>query len=242
MLDNGQEVKDLGIVYPVKLKDAQKLSIYGWIVEKTKKSLNRVEDETPLLHMLIEEDLSQKDESKRGAFIYCLTEFIKLTTKCEEVEFIESSLSWIIKTKESENERFLNYGNFEEFREITSKQNLIFEKRYHKPMFQKALDDAMKAKRKKSKGLSMNAILSVVCLEMSKFPQEICENLSYVQLLDIFQRIQTRENSRVSVQFVSSGNFKDVAIEEYAKEINLYKHPEDDLFKRKSSFGESAFK
>ncbi len=239
MLDNGQEIKDLGTVYPVKLKDVQKLSAYGWVVEKSKKSLNRVEDDTPLLHMLIEEDLTQEDDNKRGLFIYCLTEFIKLTTQCKDVKFLKETLSWII---EDENERFLNYSNFETFREVTAKQNLIFEKRFHKPMFQKAIDDALEAKRKKNKGVDIDTILEIVSLEMKMTPKKISEELSYVQLLALFQRIQLKESSRISVQYASSGNFQDVVIEDYAKDIDLYKHPEDELFKKKNTFGVEAFK
>lgn len=238
MLDSGQEITNLGTVYPVKLKNMQKLSMYGWVVEKNKKSLNRENDDMSLLEMLVEEDLNQEDENKRGLFLHCLTEFIKLTTCCEKVEFNPSSLTWFVgeDTEEKDERCFLNSTNFEEFREITSKQNLIFEKRYHKPAFQKRLDKAMKARRKKNKGISIDSMITIVSLEMGILSKYIVEEMSYIEFIAMFQRIQLRESARASIQYASSGNFKDIKIEDYAKELDLFKHPEDGLFKSENPF------
>lgn len=234
MLDYGQEITNLGTVYPVKLRDIEKLSMYGWVVEKSKKSLNKEDEERPLLELLIEEDLEQKDDKRRGLFIHCLTNFIKLTTQCKEVSFSFESLCWFIEDDEVceiDEKRFLNSTNFEKFRGVTSKQNLIHEKRYYNKYQQRSVDRARKLRAKKQKNnMSLDSMIEIVSIEYGILPKQMVETISYIEFMALFQRIQLKESARISSLYASSGNFKDVVIEDCTKELDIFKHPDDWIF------------
>ena len=222
-------VTNVGNVYPIKLKDYSRFSMFAWTMEKTKASIDMQDSEEELLHLLILEDMKQEDEDKRGMIIPCLIELIKMVTR-EEVKFISETMSFIIGKSDSEDssERFLNYSNFEEFRKVVAKQNLIVEKRYYKPLFQKMIDDEKKRRASKG-GLSLDTILSILSVEMGVNYDFLAE-MTYAQIITNFKRIMLKESYKTGIQFKASGNYKDVIIDNYTGEIDLYQHPDDEIY------------
>lgn len=240
LLGNPIKVRNAGLIYPIKMKDYLEFCNYIWTVEKSKKSLNREDDQTPLLHMLIEEDLMQKDENRRGLFLLCLIELIKMVTKSDDVRFIYETLSFIIDgtnkvesdgevlNEEVESEKFINADNFENFREVVCKQNVIHEKRYYIPQFQKILDAAIKRNRKRNKGGSFETILQIVSIKMG-ITYEVISNMTYFQVMSNYGRIMAEKDYDTSMQFRVAG--AECEISHFTKELEIFKNPIDSILK-----------
>lgn len=241
LLGNPIRVGNAGLIYPVKMKDYMEFCQYAWTLEKSKKSLKREEDEMPLLYMLIEEDLVQEDENRRGLFIGCLIELIKIVTK-SDVRFIVETYSFIIggtKEKEDdgeiireeiESEYFINADNFEEFREVVCKQNVIHEKRYHRPEFQKRIDEELAYMRRKNKGSSFETIFQIVSIKMG-ITYDVISNMTFMQVISNYHRIISEKSYDTSIKFKIAG--ADCEIEDFTKDLDIFKHPEDSLIQRK---------
>ena len=246
LLGNPIDVTNIGLVYPVKLKDHDKFSSYAWTCVTTKKSLNRENEDTGLLTMLIFDNLEAEEEIMRGAFVAFLSELIKIVTKEDRVEFLQETMGFIIGEKtieiidgkevEFESERFLNDSNFEEFRKVVAEQNILHEKRYYKPFLKKMIDDMRKTKLKTKNTLSFESILSVLSIEMG-VNYEFLNELTYMQAITNFQRLCMKENYISSLLHRVSGNFKDIKIDDYLKDIDLFKHPDDELLGKGNPLG-----
>ena len=238
LLGNPIEVTNVGKVYPIKIKDHDRFSRYTWTVEKSKKSINKKDSEEPLIFLLMEE--MQKSEEDGGMiFIMCLLELIKMVTR-EEVEFIPETISFKIGKSNTEtvngeeivfeSERFLNFSNFEEFREVVCKQNIIHEKRYHSKPFQDEIDRQLEIERKRNGGTSFDTVFQIISIKMG-VTYDVISNMTYMQVLSNFQRIMLEKSYDTSVSFKVAGAECD--IEDFTKDLDIFKHPEDTIIQRK---------
>lgn len=233
-----QEVENLGLVYPVKIKDYARFSIFTWTVEKTKKSLNKEDSEYDTFELLLEENLS-KSKEEAYKFIYCLQELIKIVLKEKDVEFIYEKGGYKIGSS-NEELRFLNSSNFDEFAEVVRRQNVVFEKRYHTPLFQKRIDEELAFEKRKNKGSSIETIYQILSTKMGISYNEISD-MTYMQVVSNYQRIMAEKAYDTTVQ-LKAGGFE-CEIEDYSRDLDIFKHPEDSLYKKKkgseltSSFG-----
>ena len=243
------EVTNIGLVHPIKIKDHNRFSLFTWTVEKTKKSLNKENSDESTLALLIEE-YSKESVDKAGIFLYHIRELLIMATKEKNVEFIPETYSFKIgdstteeingELVEFESERFLNETNFDEFAERVRKQNIVFEKRYHTHLFQKRIDEELEFERRKNKGSSMETIFQVLSTKMG-VSYEFISEMTYMQAISNYQRIMCEKAYDTSVK-LKAGGF-DCEIDDYSKELDLFKHPEDSLYQKKkgseltSSFG-----
>ena len=236
ILGNPEPVKNLGLVYPVKLKDYYLFSFFAQALNRSKESLNMQDSEISLYDILVDENL--RDEENRGNFFLFLSEILKIVTK-ENVKFIEETYSFIIgdstienidgKEIEIESERFLNASNFEEFRELVCAQNVVIEERFYKPFFKKMIEEERVRRAKSNKGISLQTMMTVVSTEMG-VGYEFMNDMTYMQFLSNYRRISIKENYNTSILFKASGNFKDVTIPDLYEEIDLFRHPDDDIY------------
>lgn len=239
LLGNPIGVINIGKVYPIKVKDYAVFSYYSWALQKSRKSLNVEDSEESLFSILIKDNFeNETDERKKGHFLEAILCILSLVTR-QEVEFIRETFSFKIgsstfenidgKEAEFESERFLNESNFEEFREIVCKQNAVIEDRYYKNQFYREMIEDEKKRRSNKKGaITIDTMISVVSVEMC-VGYDFINEMTYMQFASNFNRIILKQLHEDSIKYASSGNFKDVKIQNYYEEIDLFKHPDDEI-------------
>jgi hypothetical protein len=129
----------------------------------------------------------------------------------------------------------INRDNYEEFRKIVMKQNLLFTpKVYKNKITQEWAEKVLKARAKNSLDCTIEDMISTIAVISSKHYTELSTYTIY-QIRQEFNRIMKIESYRSSIAFRCAGDDK-IPIEPYAEKIDMFKNPYDDVFKDKNSF------
>lgn len=222
-----REVLGAGYVYPIKVVDADRFYNTSNILTYSKATLSMDNEELSDIKLL---DLLLYIDSKGeevGVVIESLIELIRLCTRCDDVIFDYERLTFMIGK-----DKFIDSTNYDEFRKIVMEQNLVFEPRtYKNKHMQRWAEKARIAKSKNSPNISLGGMLNMISVITGKKYSELKEYTLYQVLID-FRRINMLKEFDVGVLFRSQG--ADLNIPDYTEDIDLYKHPDEDLFKDKS--------
>lgn len=220
-----KEVDGLGKVYPIKVIDYEDFLYHSNFLRFTKKHFNKEIQELPLFHLI--NLLAHEDEQIIHQFINML----KMITKKDFYSRItDDELPIYVSDDGSE----LNAENYDQFRRIVMRQNLIYEDRVFKSKTVKQwADKVLKARQENSVDMTMEDMISVVHVFTSA-PFEQIANYTIYQLHHIFQRILKVEDYRKQIQFLCASGDSKIKIDPFMEKIDLYKHPYDDVFVDKS--------
>ncbi|MGG1664531.1 hypothetical protein [Brevibacillus sp. NRS-1366] len=119
--------------------------------------------------------------------------------------------------------------NYDQVRLIIMKQNIVFEQKvYDNPLVQQWAEKVMKAKSKNAAKIGVEEMLSTVSV-FKGVSYDILAEQTYYQLYADFQRINKFKSYDTSIQMACAGA-KDINIENFAEEVNMYENPYDNLF------------
>ena len=126
----------------------------------------------------------------------------------------------------------INKDNFEKFRSIVFRQNLLFLQLYYEDeILQNMLLDLRRQRMEKeqknnSKEQDIEAIIQLICLKSNIRFSEI-KDMTYYQLIALYSRLSLVENYEwVKLVQTSGYGSKDITIPKLDESINLNKHPE----------------
>lgn len=158
-------------------------------------------------------------------------EMIEMTLRCKVTIDEENSIIKIEKDILDGDE--INSSNFEKYREVVMRQNLLFAPlHYDDFVLQGMLEQMREAKKdKKEEDVDLETILQLLSIKKGINPKELMK-YTYYQVMAEFSRLQLFENYEW-VKLVQTGGFgsKDIKTPKYDKKIDLNKHPEEIIFK-----------
>lgn len=222
----GDYVPKLGQIYPIKLKDYEVFESSVWVlVNYSKKSVGLDKEEfedISLFDFLIIKALSV---SENFIVISSLIDILSLVTRSDNVEFDYEKGCFII-----EKERVLNSENYDKFRETVMKQNILFEpKTYANKLMEEWAAKVRKAKASKQANIDLESMVRTISVFTGKHYSDLGEYTLY-QITSEFKGLRLMKDSDTMNLFIVNG--ADVKPLEYAEKIDLFKNPEDDLFKK----------
>ncbi|MCA1021646.1 hypothetical protein [Halobacillus litoralis] len=223
ILGQPKKVFNIGDIYPVKIKDYEDFVIHSTFLRFSKKHFTN--DTTGFTLFELVTALTLQDDSISQSFLNMLN-----TVTHKEFHYHkepEKAAKFV-----SEDGSELNNENFDFFREIVMKQNLIYEEKVYKnATVKKWADKVLAARAKNSVNMTMEDMISVVKVFGNESYEDIAEYTIY-QLEHTFQRILKIEDYRRTIQFMCAGDDKS-KLNPFVEKIDLYKNPYDDIFKSK---------
>lgn len=154
-------------------------------------------------------------------------EMLEMTLKCKVVIDDEDYKIKIEKDILDDDE--INSNNFEEYRKVVMRQNLLFAPLYYDDFVLQSMLEQLRKQRRNSKEESadLEAILQIISIKKGINPKDF-NDYTYYQVMAEFSRLQLLENYDW-VKLVQTSGFgsKDVKIPKYDKKIDLNKHPEE---------------
>lgn len=140
-------------------------------------------------------------------------------------------------------DKFIDKSNFDKFKKIVMRQNLLFTPLYYEDrILQGLLNNLRKQKNSQDngEGVDLETILQILSLKKGVNPQEF-QNYTYYQAMSDFSRLQLIENYEWIKGIQTSGfGSKDIEIPNIFENINLNKHPEANLIPLNSSVYQNA--
>lgn len=220
------EIKDLGLVYPVKLKDWEEFEGNVTPVLLSKNHLPTDED-FPLLDRLV---IGLGDPN----VTISLVKIFNIVFRCEGFRFVyDDSIFCFV----NEHDQIIHSHNYEELRTIILHQNILFEpKIYKSPALQKWAEKVLKARGKNAPNITLEDKLSTVSVFTGKHYWDLEEYTMY-QLNYDFNRICKFKNFDSQSVMLSNpyGDFSKMKMEHFAENFDMYENPYDGIFKEKSS-------
>lgn len=219
------KIKDLGFVYPVKLRDWDEFE----------------ENVTPLMysknHLPTEEDIPLLDRLIFGLgdpkIIESLLKVFNIVFRCKGFTIVsdESVYGFL-----NENKQIIHTQNYEEIRQIILHQNILFEPKIYKtPALQKWAEKVLKARGKNSPNVTIEDMLSTVSVMSGKHYWDLEEYTIY-QLRYDFNRICKIKNFESQSMMLANpyADMSKMKYEHFAENFDMYENPYDGLFKEKS--------
>lgn len=194
-----EEIEGIGNVYPISILDweafsrlANRFLLFG---RDHLKYRLKIDDGVSLLDFIIAVCLNSDNENER---IQNLTDFkrlIDMTTRKESrFMFDKQSQEWFFFLDESDEGLQINRHNFDRFREVVMRQNLLFEPVVApNEMAQQVLDEAIERMNRRGTPVDLESMLAVVSVMRGLTPDQLA-NYSYYQLradYEVFQRIES---------------------------------------------------
>lgn len=173
----------------------------------------------------IYEQIGRLEENKKLSMVE-FKQLLKIILH-NEVEFDEENNKFIITDTLEEKE--IRFNNFDKFREIVMRQNLLFAPLYYDdPILQNILESLRSKKQKNNvEHMDLEAIVQLVCIDMNLNPEKI-RDFTYYQLIALYQRLQLKESYDWTKRIQTSGyGSKDIEVPRLDKTINLNRHPEE---------------
>lgn len=221
VLGQPKEVENLGKVYPVTLDKYEDFMTHAQILQYTKKHFHADLQEFTLFELAVSQLISAGalDSFKYMLFLVTDKEWHFYNAQNEQYMFISD-------------DSVLNNKNFDEFRDVVMKQNLMYEDRVFKsPMLKRWADKVLDARSKNGADVTLEDIVGVVHIFTGVPYHEIAQYTLY-QLKYTFQRVIKLEAHRASVTLLP--HREDGKVEPFVDKVELYKHPYDDVFVEKS--------
>lgn len=219
ILGKPQYIEGIGLIYPVKIKDYDQFLDYVHVLYPSKAHFNELN--YPLLDLVLH-GLGEQNA------IPIFEKLFSLVFK-KEVSFLSDGgrYGFLI----DENHAITNI-NYDKVREIIMKQNIVHEQKVYKdPLVQKWAMKAMEARAKNAIKMSLEDMLTTVSV-FKGVSYDVLAEQTYYQLYSDFQRISKIKSYDSTILFKCAGA-KDISLEYFAEDLELYKSPYEDLFKSK---------
>lgn len=218
-------VEDIGNVYPIRMKDYDEFMSVAGLLQINDKRIPRDIDELKEISL-----------------------FEYLILQCEHFQEVKDNFIKLFSLVLRENVQYdnnyfvfytdngvIHKDNYEILRKTIMKQNLIFEPRIFKnPLVQKWAESVIKARQKNAIKMTVEDMITTVHIYAGISYNEILEYTIY-QLNASFNRINKFKDFDIKVTFQAAGAEK-IKLNHYAEEVNMFKNPYDDLFKKQNEF------
>lgn len=218
-------IMGIGNIFPIRIKDIEKFreisSTCLIIGKETIKNRLKLDIEY-LMDFYLANNEKFYDDFKKLLEL-SLREDIEIIVKtCENGD---EEIGFRVKDKSFE----INRYNFEIFREVCMKQNLLYEPRTEKnDLLQEWLELARETKMRATEEVDIESICQLVAVYKGISPFELKE-YTYYQLIAEYSRITIIDAQGYVMLLRSQG--VDEKIPTTSKKIDLYKNPDDDLVK-----------
>jgi hypothetical protein len=146
----------------------------------------------------------------------------------KDVFYDEDGVRFKIQDEDVLSEKEINQENFDEFKKVVMRQNLLFTPLYYEdPILQSILMSLRENKAQESNSqFDLETICQVVSNE-KKIPQYELQNFTYYMLIADYTRLSVIDNHDLGKQVKSSGFASEgFEIPKRDEIVNLYKHPE----------------
>lgn len=214
-------VDGIGDIYPVQLKDYDTFIECNNLLYISKQNFG--ETDIPLLDLIMNSYKSLKITTEEMIKNF---ELLFSTVLRKEVFFGYSENFYGFL---ADHEHYINKKNYNEIRKIIMQQNLLFERKIYKnKITQEWADKALEAKMKNSAKIGVEEMLTTVSVYKGVNYEQLKEYSIY-QLYSDFYRIRMIKSYDTDVSAKCAGAEK-VTIEDFAKELDLFKSPYDSLF------------
>lgn len=228
------EIKGIGKIYPVKLTDYDEFSLNAGIftysyehfkLEEVAKEFETTSDNIKLFDLLLlmghQQNIDLFLQSIGRTFSICFRKELKLTKNENGRCFIADGC-------------LVDRTNYDQFREVVMKQNLIHSPKVYKNKFtQMWAEKVLASRNKNAPNVSLEDMVTTVAVYSKKLYSDI-ENYTYYQLRAEFDRIGKMKNYDLNSLALVNPYAKDIKLDYYAENIDMYKNPYDDVFKDKS--------
>ncbi|MDC4245514.1 hypothetical protein [Clostridium perfringens] len=155
----------------------------------------------------------------------------------KDVFYDEDGVRFKIQDEDILSEKEINQENFDEFKKVVMRQNLLFTPLYYEdPILQSILMSLRENKAQESNSqFDLETICQVVSNE-KKIPQYELQNFTYYMLIADYTRLSVIDNHDLGKQVKSSGFASEgFEIPKRDEVVNLYKHPEDTMIEFNSA-------
>ncbi len=234
-------VEGIGNIYPIKIKDYDEFFECADILYISKKMFEDIE--LSLFDIIFAYLLKNENEEERLTFKEIEMKFNNLlyyTLNTNRVDFLYQedgiTIQYYIIDKDKDEKEIvyqLNKNNYDVFREVVMRQNLMFEPKIFKnPLVQKWADKIIKTRAKNSIDITMEDKIDTVHVFTGITYSELEKETIY-QIEKDFQRVMKLKGYDTDVNFVCAGDEKR-NITHFAEKIDINKSPYDDLFVDKS--------
>lgn len=233
-------VKECGYIYPVSIRQLKKLNLYSMYLILGKDHL-KVDDEKLILPAIIsvgfnyyiEQGLFEKDDTKNiiAKVISDLEDLFSIISK-EKVSIKDIEK---LRFSNDTNTFIISPNNFDKVRQVILKQNLLYEpKIYENEITQKWAEKVKKARRRKSKPISMESMINALRSDLKISYKEISE-MNILQFnFDYARMIHVQNYNKATFYGILSSDVPNINfVEDLLEEI--IKNPDDDIFKDSSS-------
>lgn len=194
-----EEVEGIGKIYPISVVEweefsrlAQRFLLIGY--DHLKYRL-QVKEEVKLMDFLIALCLNSNDENERVKNLESFKRLVEMTTrKAVRFMFDKVSKEWFFFLEEKDDGLQINRDNFDTFRQIVMRQNLLFEPLVApNELGQQAIDEAIERMNRRGSPVDLESMLAVVSMVKGILPHQLTD-YSYYQLradYEVFQRIES---------------------------------------------------
>lgn len=211
-------IEGIGDVYPIKIKDYDLFQSCSYPLYYSKAHFKE-SDKYPLLDLVIY-------GSGDASITQALETLFSLVLK-KNVFFVSNDPQYGFVIDEN---HVITNLNYDLLRLTIMKQNILFEQKvYENPLVQQWAEKVLKARSKNGAKIGIEEILSTVSVIKGVSYEELAEQ-TYYQLYADFQRINKIKSYEASIQAALTVGSKDVKIEHFAEEVNMYENPYDNLF------------
>ena len=205
-----EEVEGLGKIYPISILDWNEFSetartylLYSYDFLKYRCQLDESVKLLDFIMALILQDKTEEDG------VQALKKFIQMIsfTFREPVKsfFHPSTQSWVFLIGEEKDSRYLTRDNFDRYREVVMRQNLLFEPLVAPNEFsQKTIDDAILKMSRRAPESDLETMLALVSVVKGISPEQF-KTYSYYQLRADYEISQRLEHNRFIHLYRSQG-------------------------------------
>lgn len=231
-------IEGIGNVYPILIKDYEDFRILAEKFLIHNKDEFKIENEKITLfeiivYSMINFEIEQNEiNNKIDYSIKSFIELLKLALRCKEIYFDENNLSFKIDNEVTKNNE-INKENFDIFRKIVMRQNLLYEPLVAADIVtQHYLNEYRKQKMlDTSSHSSLEGILQILCLVKGRNIKELLNEYTYYQVMGEFSRYQEMLSYEWIKSVMTSGlSDKQIKVNNIAREIDMYSNPETEGF------------
>ncbi|MGG1663092.1 hypothetical protein [Brevibacillus sp. NRS-1366] len=213
-----QYVEGVGEIHPVLIKEYDSFQECSYPLYYSKAHFKGM-DEYPLLDLIVFGTGDNKITSNLENL------FSLVLRKQVYFDSTDTHYGFVI-----EEDKAISSSNYDLIRTVIMKQNILFEQKvYDNPLVQQWAEKVMKAKSKNAAKIGAEEMLSTVSVFKGASYDTLAEQ-TYYQLYADFLRINKFKAYDTSIQTALTVGSKDVKIENFAEEVNMYNNPYDDLF------------
>lgn len=241
-------INGLGYVYPVNNLEFETFSMYSFLLKFSKKHTDKEKNEEMSDFEAVvfgrikkfgemdklKEIFSKMSEMEELKFkIDCFKELLKITLRVDKVEYIAEKEIFYIDSKTGG--KVLGAFNYDIFRQIVMRQNIILEEKIYKD---KIVEKFMRLRRKKDErnapNISLESMVNSISVATGKGYDEL-KKYSYYQIIMDFQRISKEKQQEFKVSKQQEGK---ISLIEFAEDIDLYTHRDESYKKNMSELKE----